>query len=142
MAAWTWMRYSYCWVIDARVATRPARDHQYDRWPAGAYVELHSEGCAFFSGHIFAPDGPHLGIVLTKQYPGGFRYVHWGRLSCVHGADFGGAMGGENVPYMALDNAASRFHPASVAGLVVGAMGCFIFGLYLRRWLREREAAA
>jgi hypothetical protein len=36
----------------------------------------------------------------------------------------------------------SRFHPASVAGLVVGAMGCFIFGLYLRRWLRERKAAA
>ena len=36
----------------------------------------------------------------------------------------------------------SRFHGASVAGLVVGAMGCFIFGLYLRRWLRERKALA
>jgi len=29
-----------------------------------------------------------------------------------------------------------------VAGLVVGAMGVFIFGLYLRRWLRERDSAA
>jgi hypothetical protein len=29
-----------------------------------------------------------------------------------------------------------------VACLVVGAMGCFVFGLYLRRWLRERKAAA
>jgi len=27
-----------------------------------------------------------------------------------------------------------------VAGLVVGAMGSFIFGLYLRRWLREQNA--
>ena len=37
---------------------------------------------------------------------------------------------------------ASRLHGASIAGLVVGGMGCFIFGLYLRRWLREREALA
>jgi len=40
------------------------------------------------------------------------------------------------------DTTASRFHPASVAGIVVGAMGCFIFGLYLRAWLRERKALA
>ena len=36
--------------------------------------------------------------------------------------------------------AASRFHEASLAGLVVGAMGIFIFGLYLRSYLRERRA--
>jgi hypothetical protein len=36
----------------------------------------------------------------------------------------------------------SRFHSASVGGLIVGAMGCFIFGLYLRWWLRERRATA
>jgi hypothetical protein len=29
-----------------------------------------------------------------------------------------------------------------MAGLDVGAMGCFIFSLYLRRWLRERKALA
>ncbi|MHC4252427.1 MAG: hypothetical protein ACYS9X_25185 [Planctomycetota bacterium] len=38
--------------------------------------------------------------------------------------------------------AAGRFHPASIAGLVVGTMGCFIFGLYLRGWLRQRKALA
>jgi hypothetical protein len=43
---------------------------------------------------------------------------------------------------LALVGGGSRFHPASVAGLVVGAMGCFIFGLYLRSWLRERKALA
>jgi hypothetical protein len=40
-----------------------------------------------------------------------------------------------------IDTGASRLHPASVAGLAVGAMGCAVFGLYLRRWLRERELA-
>ncbi|MHC5057023.1 MAG: hypothetical protein ACYTKD_20285 [Planctomycetota bacterium] len=33
-----------------------------------------------------------------------------------------------------------RLTGAAVAGLVVGAMGVFIFGLYLRRWLLERKA--
>jgi len=28
----------------------------------------------------------------------------------------------------------------AVDGLVVGAMGVFIFGLYLRRWVKERRA--
>jgi hypothetical protein len=37
---------------------------------------------------------------------------------------------------------APRVHPASIGGLVVGAMGVFIFGLFLRRWLIERKALA
>ncbi|MHC5053085.1 MAG: hypothetical protein ACYTKD_00030 [Planctomycetota bacterium] len=37
-----------------------------------------------------------------------------------------------------LDATASRLHAASVAGLVVAAFGTFVFGLYLRRWLKER----
>ena len=56
-----------------------------------------------------------------------------------------GGMGStsKSIEYcVGIDTAASRFHPASVAGLVVGAMGCFIFGLYLRAWLCERKAAA
>jgi hypothetical protein len=36
----------------------------------------------------------------------------------------------------------TRFTGESIAGLVVGAMGVFIFGLYLRRWVRERKTAA
>ncbi|MHC4252383.1 MAG: hypothetical protein ACYS9X_24965 [Planctomycetota bacterium] len=35
-----------------------------------------------------------------------------------------------------------RWHPSSVGGLAVGAMGVFIFGLYVRGWLRERRALA
>jgi len=40
-----------------------------------------------------------------------------------------------------LDATASRFHPASIAGLVVGAMGVFVFTVALRHWLGERRAA-
>jgi len=40
------------------------------------------------------------------------------------------------IPYVSTGH--SRWHPASVAGLVVAAFGTFVFGLYLRRWLKER----
>ncbi|MHC5054279.1 MAG: hypothetical protein ACYTKD_06135 [Planctomycetota bacterium] len=45
-------------------------------------------------------------------------------------------------PWPRIDASASRFTGASISGLVVGAMGCFIFGLYLRRWLIDRKALA
>ncbi|MHC5056250.1 MAG: hypothetical protein ACYTKD_16240 [Planctomycetota bacterium] len=41
-------------------------------------------------------------------------------------------------PHVKLDTSSSPLHPASIAGLVVGAMGVFIFALHLRRWLVER----
>ena len=39
-----------------------------------------------------------------------------------------------------VNSAMDRLHPASVAGLVVAAMGVAVFALYLRRWLAERRA--
>jgi hypothetical protein len=42
-------------------------------------------------------------------------------------------------PLLAIDPAASRWTGASVAGLVVGAMGILIFALHLRRWLGVRR---
>jgi len=33
------------------------------------------------------------------------------------------------------------FHGVSIAGLVVGAMGVFVFSVALRHWLKERKAA-
>jgi len=41
-----------------------------------------------------------------------------------------------------VDASASRFHPASVGGLLVGMMGYLVFRLYLFAWLRERKALA
>ena len=41
---------------------------------------------------------------------------------------------------LVVDMTASRFHPASVAGLVVAAFGAFVFALYLKRWLVEKSS--
>jgi hypothetical protein len=38
-----------------------------------------------------------------------------------------------------VDPSASRFHSASIVGLVVGAMGLFVFCLYLWSWSPERR---
>lgn len=41
-----------------------------------------------------------------------------------------------------VDTGEGRLHPASIGGLMVGAMGAFVFALYLRGWLVERRRAA
>ncbi len=66
---------------------------------------------------------------------GVYAKLKWSRRLKNTAGDDSFALGG-------VDASASRFHGASVAGLVVGAMGCFIFGLYLRRWMRVRKALA
>jgi hypothetical protein len=38
--------------------------------------------------------------------------------------------------------ASSSFTWQTIAGLIASAMGCFIFGLYLRGWLCQRKALA
>ncbi|MHC5054819.1 MAG: hypothetical protein ACYTKD_08885 [Planctomycetota bacterium] len=47
-------------------------------------------------------------------------------------------IGSVSMRFLGVDAAASRWTGASVAGLVVGAMGIFIFALHLRRWMRVR----
>jgi hypothetical protein len=42
--------------------------------------------------------------------------------------------------WKSIDTGSSRFTGASVAGLVVGAMGVFVFGAALRHWLNRRRA--
>ncbi|MHC5056349.1 MAG: hypothetical protein ACYTKD_16745 [Planctomycetota bacterium] len=50
----------------------------------------------------------------------------------------------ESVPrgFLFCDTTRSRWTGASVAGLVVGAMGVVIFTLHLRRWLSVRRGPA
>jgi hypothetical protein len=45
----------------------------------------------------------------------------------------------KDSPYVMTEK--GRLTGASVAGLVVGAMGVFVFGTALRHWLRERRAS-
>jgi hypothetical protein len=41
---------------------------------------------------------------------------------------------------LGIDTTASRFTGATIAGLVVGAMGAFVFGAALGHWLNRRRA--
>ncbi len=52
-----------------------------------------------------------------------------------------GLPGGSETPlqHVVVDTTASRFTGASIAGLVVGAMGVFVFAVALRHWLGERR---
>ena len=48
-------------------------------------------------------------------------------------------IGGDGSVDISILTTASRFTGASIAGLVVGAMGVFVFTVALRHWLRERR---
>jgi len=141
MTAWTWMRYSYAW--DFRVQ---------DVWTVeGASGEASprltcEDRYTAMSGTVLQTWSPEE-VVLLAYEDGPMRTVIvLGPHERLHEGDavsFRGRMAVTDSGYFSpsVNTAASRFHPASIAGLVVGAMGCFIFGLYLRRWLRERKAA-
>jgi len=145
MTAWTWMRYSYVWELDVIPQCRrdievfpsfwpyrsmrrvKAKIVRYPRFPATNEVDWIK--VAVGQGHttVITPHG------ATGHIPEDV-VIFTGRLVPGHGD-------GVFEDFM-VDTTASRFHPASIAGLVVGAMGCFIFGLYLRAWLRARKVPA
>jgi len=149
MTAWTWMRYSYCYSYSVGGLVRILQTSS-DEWPQGRYARLgrcdtsnfwqnpcqRAAGCWLSATGDGKPSGSAHGRPLTvkqmvseRQFRGRLFFIgSWRRDDT-----------GKVVPAsfdIRLD--ASRFHPASIAGIVVGLMGCFIFGLYLRAWLRER----
>ncbi|MHC4247606.1 MAG: hypothetical protein ACYS9X_00615 [Planctomycetota bacterium] len=165
MAAWLWMRYSYCWRYTPDDLDYDLSGTSQGDWPRGAYVEL-----SF--GHSDLRASPQLKpeyLVLLSDEAHGYSVGPItdprGSQGTGHGiralrarirdslvssiAQVEGCTGDVLVRFSgfppssgALDPSSSQVLPRSVAGLVVGAMGCFIFGLYLRRWLRERKALA
>ncbi|MHC4249627.1 MAG: hypothetical protein ACYS9X_10920 [Planctomycetota bacterium] len=140
MAAWTWMRYSYAWPTGVReagtVTSLDAALRLEDRY-------------ASMSGHVEPALGPTEGLLCDGRgrtrhmvrvggceapLPSDSRVHHFkGRLS-FHESNGGLAYHG----YLYVGGGCLT--GASIAGLVVGAMGVFIFGLYLRRWLGDRKA--
>lgn len=141
MAAWTWMRYSYAWdVVPTGMLAKgdSARKHplveRYVRLQG--YVrckDWNSSYCVYATVHGVdavvvdrASGGTGVGPGSVDLY--GRVYVYW--------PSYGTYERGLRV-----DSSASRFHPASVAGLVVTAFGAFVFALHLRRWLVERREA-
>ena len=146
-AAWTWMRYSYCWTLTPEWIATALPDVVADdtRFPSRAYIEVTGKPLVyteFFGGtdaSIWATsfqvgDGASVLMYGTGTPPGYGRMTVSGRLGATdHGPD--------TADVLYIYRSQRRFHPASIAGLVVGAMGVFVSTVALRHCLRERRAA-
>jgi len=162
------MRYSYAWEVTPKGLGSFAGRYRDDdvwrpaftdpsAWPAGSFVRLTvtSEGMALFAEPLYAtnawtenPVWPHADAKgwHVSRSPGEeprARHLH-GRLKPYRPRLPVGSSAPDCIAdgTPVVDTTASRFHPASIAGIVVGAMGVFVFvfGLYLRRWVKERRA--
>ncbi|MHC4248684.1 MAG: hypothetical protein ACYS9X_06100 [Planctomycetota bacterium] len=168
MTAWTWMRHSYCWPIDVSVIAEPGCRSEARRPPSqpylGRFVEVKGTVVDADAYESTSQDELDSGRVLPKRYT--TAYLDWEGNDTASGEAIlesltalpergsqvtlrGRVDSYESlcshrgiVVHYVLDGTQGRLHPASIAGLVVGAMGVFIFGLYLRRWLRQRKALA
>jgi len=151
MTAWTWIRYSYAWDVTPDDlwlkmdgTERPPhsfwiKSSDQSLWYWGNYES--NDIYAKVAGQVFllqdstivirlsGPSEPKFRDVWSPdtEWPGPEQHTLLGRLSWT-------------PDIWTLHTTASRFHGASIAGIVVGAMGVFIFGLYLRRWVKERRA--
>ena len=151
-AAWTWMRYSYCWDVTL-LDTMGEHPRSVAGPLDGRYALIRGRVRRVVSGVPRTTRGPdslypvktvaHLPWILDldslhgtisvrvrapykRRFERGSELVLLGRLRQTGGS-------------LSLDKTASRFHGASVAGLVVGAMGVFVFTVALRHWLGERR---
>jgi hypothetical protein len=156
MGAYAWMRYSYCWELGPSGRWLP----RADGWPSGAYVRVRPEVgerlVDYLDRHGAAPAVLEIAVVeqggvgadgLFRAAPLILEGIDGDpETSFIRAAAEGRTISGRIKPWdheiLAIDETSSRLTGESVAGLVVGAMGCAVFGLYLRRWLRERRAAA
>jgi len=148
-AVWTWMTYSYAWEITAaHVGTlRGVLDH--GSRPQSEYLCLRgkvaimdapltedSVAVSFWTGPLEA-----ISVDLVPPSGAGLKENAevrlYGRLVPSHRS-----RPSEPTEYwgFAFSTAASRFTGVSIAGLVVGAMGVFVFAVALRHWIERRRA--
>ncbi len=125
MAAWTWMMHSYAWsVTPAKLrALGTAEDYERARWYFGKYTQLQGKR---------DPSPQHDGFYLVygeEDIEANIVCVRGRSADPYHAAVMvvGRVVARKWGPY--LDTTASRWHGASVAGLVVGAFGTFVFAL-------------
>ena len=144
-AAWTWMRYSYAWeraVVPQGTKFSLGVPHV---WPYQSMCRMQAKiinrvarPAAVENDWIVVGVGQETSLLFT---PRGDSSYQPGEVVTVTGRLVASPCSDGAVAHFAIDASASRLRPESTAGLVVGAMGVFIFGLYLRRWLRERRFA-
>jgi hypothetical protein len=158
-AAWTWMRYSWAWDV---VPTELAQIADADE-PAwhGYYLRVRGIADMHYSAGrltgIIVRDAVDERFYVIVRLPIGATppireaAAFSGRLSETPRSvlrtylravrrDKGSVHESvEDVPHTLVVQ--NRFTGASIAGLVVGAMGVFVFTVALRHWLGERRAA-
>jgi hypothetical protein len=148
MNVWTWCRYSYCWELSEEMFTAQLSRDEFDQHYRNRYMEA--------TGVLGGPwptmdagSAKELHSLLTISHYHTIEVQGRGELPQTHSTVDGtwrGRLileGHSLVPLrMYFDIGASRWTGASVAGLVVGAMGVFVFALHLRRWLRVRRLGA
>ncbi len=159
-AAWTWMRYSYCWDVIPHDwpgdASRLHRIRGEVSWPDGALVSLDTaeltwvhettdpKGHALFSGRSERLVYPVYVLVSGHATPPGKQVVGRAEWLCspLPGREDGTTHWPIRFTYILCVDTRSRgrLTGQSAAGLVVGAMGVFVFTVALRHWLRERRA--
>jgi hypothetical protein len=167
MTTWTWMRYSYAWEVDVKTIadydtsgsmTRPGSrrfDHRFlsirgtvvALRPALPMITATGDISQISSAKFIRladPADENATVSILTEAHGGLTVGSVEACIGRHVACDGRMMLKLESDWVLveIDATASRFTGASIAGLVVGAMGCFIFGLYLRAWLRERKALA
>ncbi len=164
-AAWLWMRYSYCWDVTPRdFWVDRVRSGTSGAWPLFPIMIGTADDGTGYSWH---PNPSLVGkyVRLTGYLRGGSvreltvagvpldQQLRWpvsvalapGTPMDLAGDELLGSLTGRVVllrpsTNIQVDCAASRFTGASIAGLVVGAMGVFVFGAALRHWLNQRRA--
>jgi len=150
MTAWTWMQFSYCWESPLSSLARKADSGSI----TGRYVQVngivnggwHLKGLAgeFLVCSDTWPDSNNqrtpfdAAVILDRTAKGPPEPRNHDALTVAGRVVEVDLVLEASLP--TIDTTASRLHGASVAGIVVGSMGVFIFGLYLRRWVKERRA--
>jgi hypothetical protein len=129
MAGYLWMRYSYAWDV-TRLDLEGDNPHQA-RWH-DRYVRFHLRE-APFGWHITSKD-PRIIMPAYTGYPSLDVERRPELPSCWPGRAW---LCENKVLIVFLD--AGRWHEASIAGLVVGAMGVFVFTVAFRHWFGERR---
>ncbi len=159
MAAWTWMRFSHAWEVTPDEMT-PVIAHlegyvQLRAAKPAAIVEdrslllvgsqgLQTGGCIVRLPKPVATSGrwrqvSHSfgNLLVTEVENGSAQESYTGRFVSFQ-VPSKVSQRRVYATFYGVDTTASRVHGASIAGLVVGAMGVFVFSVALRHWLWER----
>jgi hypothetical protein len=144
MCGYMWMRFSYCWDFTVRSLAKPSQRH----WRIGAYVRVQAKVHPYYY-EVYPPQtGMHLVVEPSASLEDMFRTKDSLHIVTMPGVRYQPGVVQEFRGHVigipdgwGINTTASRFHPSSIAGLVVGAMGVFIFGLYLLRWVKERRTS-